>query len=140
MSLKHDNLMCSMIVQMLSLLKRNYLIVSSDSLLIMCQSVNIITPKRKQEVIWKNIFNKKRWLPSYHTGYTCIHLALDITTPYTDVKYAKDGQLHSMSWHFLCTLSSYQSKRQSISKFRYTETNKPPLKDRQRIYLHNTPQ
>lgn len=140
MSLKHDNLMCSMIVQMLSLLKRNYLIVSSDSLLIMCQSVNIITPKRKLEVIRKNIFNRKRWLPSCHADYACICLALDIMTPYKDVKYAKDGQLHSMSWHFPCTLSSYQSKRQSISQFRYTKTNKSPLKDRQRIYLHNTPQ
>lgn len=59
MSLKHDNLM-------LSLQKRKYLIVSSDSLLIMCQSINIITPKRKLEVIQTNIFNRKRCLPSYH--------------------------------------------------------------------------
>lgn len=65
---------------MLSLLKKNYLIVSSDSLLIMCQSINIITPKRKLEVIQLNIFNRKRWLPSYHTDYACICLDLDITT------------------------------------------------------------
>lgn len=84
---------------MLSLVKRNYLIVSSDSLLIMCQSVNVITPKRKLEVIQKNIFNRKSWLPAYPTDYIWICLALEIPIPYKDVKYAKDGQLHSMSRH-----------------------------------------
>ena len=82
-----------MIVQILSLLERNYLVVSSDSLLIMCQSINIITTRRKSEIIWKNIFNRKRWLPSYHIDYARVYLALDIMTSYKDMKYAKDGQL-----------------------------------------------
>lgn len=65
---------------MLLLLKRNYLVVSSDSLLIMCQSINIITPKRKLEVIQTNIFNRKRCLPSYHfmMHYACMCLDVDI--------------------------------------------------------------
>lgn len=115
MSLKHDNFMGGMRVQSLSLLERNYLIVSSDSLLVMCQSINIITPKRKFEVIRMDIFNRKRWLPSYHTGYACICLALDTTTPYKDVKYVNRGQVHSMSQHFPCTSSSFRRGSPSLN-------------------------
>lgn len=121
---------------MLSSLKRNYLIVSSDSLLIMCQSINIITPKRKLEVIQTNTFNRKRCLTSYHFmhAYACICLHLDITTA------QKLWGVQEVDSYTECDGTSYgldqalSQRCNSISQFCWTETNKSPLKGKEYIY------
>lgn len=83
-----------MILHVLSILEMKYLTVPSDSLLVMCQSINIITPERKLEIIRKS-FNWKRSLPSYLAVLSdtlCMYLfSLRDKPANQDVRYVKEG-------------------------------------------------